>query len=279
MRLGVMVGTLASCASLMAQTPPMPTGWLDTAPPPSEKFPVEWYSTQDPYHPTPDGGVVHTDAPVIGAPFTGTIVVSGQASVPGRPSVASRMRTVMVRDSAGRTRIEMLPLEVDGVLARTPGGPIGKIEVNDAATHCTFGWVEPPQTGVGKAASVRCLPRTIRFQADGMESKMTKQVAETLHPFPWQTLQIEPLGEKIVAGMKAVGIRQTLADTQTSPGQPQVTEIWWSPEIKEILVSKPVGDATGRSTIEMTDIKRLEPDPALFYPPAGYKIVSGAPPF
>jgi hypothetical protein len=102
---------------------------------------------------------------------------------------------------------------------------------------------------------------------------MTRQVAETTHPFPSQTLQIEPLGQKVVAGLKAFGIRQTLTDPNIYSGVPQVTEIWWSPEIKEILPAKPIGEPAGRYTIEMMDIKVQEPDPALFYPPAGYKIV------
>jgi hypothetical protein len=263
-------------AKCFAQTPTARTGSIDTAPPPSAKFPAEWYSAQDPFHPTPDGGVVHTDAPVIGAPFTGTIVASAQVSMSGRPSVASSMRTVMTRDSAGRTRIEALPLEIEGTQATAPGGPGGKIEVDDVVTHCTFGWVEPVPAGAERTASVQCLPRTIIVQPDGMYSKMMRQTAETLHPFPGQTVQIEPLGEKVVGGVQAFGIRQTLTDANASPVQPQVTEIWWSPEIKEIVLTKPIGDSA-RATIEMTDIRRKEPDPAQFYPPAGFKIVIGRP--
>jgi hypothetical protein len=92
-------------------------------------------------------------------------------------------------------------------------------------------------------------------------------------------MQIEPLGEKTIAGVKALGIRQTLTDAHISSGKPQVTEIWWSPEIKEMLEAKPIGDPAGRPTIEMIDIQRNEPDPAQFYPPVGYKIVTGALPF
>ena len=44
-----------------------------------------------------------------------------------------------------------------------------------------------------------------------------------------------------------------------------------------MLEAKPIGDPAGRFTIEMTVIKRQEPDAALFYPPAGYKIVTGRP--
>lgn len=279
MRLGATAAALVLCAKLVAQAPPTPTGWLDTAPPPSEKFPAEWYSAQDPYYPLPDGGVVHTNAPVVGAPFSGTAVMSSEVAVPGRPPMKGRTRTFTMRDSAGRTRTEELAPEMDGRPTMRPdlGNGQIRIEVNDVVTHCSFRWVEPARAEADKTASVQCLPRTVTMQPDGMESKMTRQMAETVHPFPWQTSQIEPLGEKVIAGVKALGIRQTVTDTHMSAGQPQVMEIWWSPEIKEILEAKPFGDATGRFTIDMTDIKRLEPDPALFYPPAGYKIVTGSP--
>ncbi len=280
MRLGATVGLLVLCAKLMAQTPPAPTGRLDVAPPPSEKFPADWYAAQDPYHPAPDGGVVQTNAPVVRAPFSGTTVMSSAVSVPGRPPMKARMRTFTMRDSAGRTRTEEeLAPQMEGMPA-TPASLVNRqIEVNDVVTHCSFRWVEPARTEADKTASVQCGPRTVTMQPDGMEGKMARQVAETVHPFPWQTMQIEPLGEKVVAGVKALGIRQTVTDAHMNAGQPQVTEIeiWWSPEIKQMVEMKPIGDPAGRPAIEMTDIKRGEPDPALFYPPAGYKIVTQFP--
>lgn len=268
-----LIGATVLCARLMAQAPPAPTGWLDTAPPPSVKFPAEWYSAHDPYHPAPDGGVVHTTAPVVGAPFTGTSVLLTRISPPGEVPRYTRMRAVTMRDSAGRTRTEE-EFEMDGMPAVVASQSNRQIEVNDVVTHCSFHWVEPTTTGADRTATVQCLPRTVTLQPDdGMESKMTRHVVETLHPGPGETVQIQPLGESVVAGLKAVGIRQT----DIIPGRTLVTEIWWSPEIKETLLMKPIGDTAGEPTIELTDIKREEPDPALFYPPAGYKIVTGAP--
>jgi len=277
MRLRATVGAFVLCAKLLAQVPPALTTWLDTAPP-SEKFPAEWYSarTQDTYHPTANGGT--WPSPLVGIPFTGTIVMSAPNSQPGQGPRFSREFTM--RDSKGRTRIEDVA-DVDGMPAAIASQIKSRITVNDVVSHCSFDWVEPATNEADKIAIVQCGPHTVTLQptVDGMEIKMTKQVVETTHPFPWQTLQIEPLGEKVVAGVKAVGIRQTLTDMHSSSGRPQVTEIWWSPEIKEMLEAKPLGDAEGRFTIEMTEIKRDEPDPAQFYPPEGYKIVPGALPF
>jgi hypothetical protein len=276
MRLVGMVGALMLCARLLAQAPPAPTGRLDTAPPPSEKFPAEWYSAQDPYHPLPEGGATNSDAPVVGAPFSGTSVMSTEISVPGSAPRFSRMREFTMRDSAGRTRTEE-EFEVDGMPAALASQMKKQIEVNDVVTHCSFRWVEPARSEAEKTATVQCLPRTVTLRPDGMESKMSRQMAETDHPYPGVTSQIEPLGEKVIAGVRALGIRVTTTDAHSDAGQPQITEMWWSPEIKEVVEIKPIGDPAGRPTTEMTDIKRQEPDPALFYPPDGYKIVTEIP--
>jgi hypothetical protein len=273
MRLDATVGTLVLCVKLVAQTPPAPTGRLDTAPPPSEKFPAEWYSAKEPIS-------VTYDAPVVGVPFTGTTVMSTHIDGQGGASVILKVRVITRRDSAGRTRIETHPLELEGIPAPGPAESKGQIfvEVNDTVTHCNFTWTEPARTEADKTASVECGPRTVTLQPDveEMEGKMTRQVAETLHPFPWQTTQIEPLGERVLAGVKTVGIRQTETDSRVKTA-PQVLEMWWSPEIKELVESKSIEGAAGGPTLEMTDIKRQVPDAALFYPPAGYKIETRKP--
>jgi hypothetical protein len=295
MRLSATVGIFVLCAKLVAQVPPTPTGQLET-PPPSERFPAEWYSpqAQDPYHPLPEVEATSSIGSMIGVPFSGTTVMSTRISLPGQAPQFSVLREVTMRDSAGRTRIEQV-FDVDRMPAAIASQMKRQISVNDVVAHCSFDWVEPATKEADKTATVQCFPRPMirrldgteckqpdrveNKQPDGMESKMTRQVGETTHPFPWQTLQIEPLGQKNIAGLNAFGIRQTLIDTNMNAGQPQVTEIWWSPEIKEMLKATPVGDSGGRPTIEMIDIKRNEPDPAEFYPPAGYKIVTGPLPF
>src|ERR1017187_7265456 len=190
MRLGATVGALVLCVKFVAQAPTVPTGRLDTAPPPSEKFPAEWYSEQDPYHQLPEGGAVHTTAPVVGVPFSGTTVMSTYVDEQGRMTL--KVRIIRMRDSAGRTRTETHGLEMEGMPAQRPDQKNGQIEVEvkDTVTHCNFTWTEPATTEADKTAAVQCGPRTVTRlpDEDGMESKMTRQVAETTHPFPWQTI-------------------------------------------------------------------------------------------
>ncbi|WP_144312454.1 hypothetical protein [Terriglobus saanensis] len=77
---------------------------------------------------------------------------------------------------------------------------------------------------------------------------------------------IEPLGAKLLDGVRVLGKRVTRTATAT------VAEGWYSPELQEILVLK-VGDPEVYRA-ELTEIVQKEPDATSFYPPKGYKILS-----
>ena len=84
----------------------------------------------------------------------------------------------------------------------------------------------------------------------------------------------EPLGERQIEGLKVFGMRETKTDLDGS-GNPVRTagvEAWWSPELHEIVQTRSIGEPQ-MPTVELKDVKREEPPAALFYPPAGFKIV------
>lgn len=263
MRSVKLLGFLMLCAIKSVAQASAPTATIDVAPPPSDKFPAQWYPAEE------SPVLTSTTAPTVGAPFTATMVMSTEVTVPGYGSAISKMRTVIIRDSAGRTRTEdgSVP-EIDG-LPHPPSNVVKKqIEVNDAVEHCRFEWAERAATEAEKTATVQCLPREITVEPDGMEATVLKQAAQTITAIPGRTVQIEPLGEKVIAGMRALGIRETTTASQTAGATKSAVEVWWSPEIKQMLETKPIGDSSG-IVIEMTDMKREEPDPALFIPPPG----------
>ena len=51
-----------------------------------------------------------------------------------------------------------------------------------------------------------------------------------------------------------------------------VTETWFSPELHTMVLRKHSDPRLGDSTYRLTDIKRNEPDAALFQPPPGTKV-------
>lgn len=79
--------------------------------------------------------------------------------------------------------------------------------------------------------------------------------------------------------LEAGGTRRTTVVTDTKSGKQQklAVEIWYSPELKELLEMKQIPDENGATQIPdfvLTQIHRGEPDPSLFYPPKGYAIQS-----
>jgi hypothetical protein len=251
------MGVAAGAQQVAAPVPS--TSVVDIAPVASERFPAEWYPPENDY--------THTSAPTVGAPFTGESVMT--MKMQGHPSYELHMRTM--RDGAGRTRTEEFSV---GTVSGADQGGTRQIEVNDVVRHCTFRWVEPVGDRTRQEAQVACLSRKLNWSDDGMEAKMTRQTPEVSSVYPGQKDQTEPLGEKMILGLRALGIRQTRTSTKTDGTMSIfVSEVWWSPELKEMLVAQPIGDTVGMPSIELRDIRRGEPDGALFYPPAGWKIV------
>ena len=123
---------------------------VDEAPPPSERFPAAWYSSQEGQS---------TIAPVAGFPYTATMLLKTVTEVGGdKPPIKAHMVTRMMRDSAGRTRTEeLLGWEMEGYSNPVPTGKTYQIEVNDTVQHCFFRWVEPVERAEDKVATVNCL--------------------------------------------------------------------------------------------------------------------------
>jgi hypothetical protein len=53
-----------------------------------------------------------------------------------------------------------------------------------------------------------------------------------------------------------------------------ISEAWISPELKTTVRQMTSDPRTGTVTTELSNIDRSEPDPVLFNPPAGYKLMN-----
>ena len=62
-----------------------------------------------------------------------------------------------------------------------------------------------------------------------------------------------------------------------------MTEIWYAPELEELLSlhmttkADPQTRATALPSFDLTQVRREDPDPKLFYPPQGYRIQAAYP--
>ena len=86
----------------------------------------------------------------------------------------------------------------------------------------------------------------------------------------------EDLGTQTIEGVSAQGKRETVTIPAGQIGNERpieiVTETWFSPELHTMVLRKHSDPRLGDSTYRLTDIKRNEPDAALFQPPPGAKV-------
>lgn len=89
----------------------------------------------------------------------------------------------------------------------------------------------------------------------------------------------ESLGRQAIEGVDADGTRTTTVIPQGQIGNDRplqiVHERWESAELHVTVLSKHSDPMMGDSVERLTNIRRGEPDPALFAVPAGYQIESG----
>jgi hypothetical protein len=96
---------------------------------------------------------------------------------------------------------------------------------------------------------------------------------EVIMPSHWT---VEELGTKTIEGITVQGTRKTnVVPINTIGNDRQMTmvrEMWKSPELGVVLLSKTEDPRDGVTTTEYSNIRVGEPDPALFQVPSDYTI-------
>ncbi|HWZ52936.1 MAG TPA: hypothetical protein VNW54_15885 [Granulicella sp.] len=261
-------GLLFCCASLCLGQTKAPV-LTNVAPAPSARFPASWYPK--------DSDVGLTEAPQTDAPYTATLVTRVEFLNPKTGERKSLSQsTLQARDGTGRTREEQSMPRPDG-----HGGTAEarEVTVSDPVSHCSFRSMEPWEGPGEPTAMVSCMSRTVHYSGQNMwadamvnEPKEERSVNEVSRS--------EPLGRRMFGDPEASGMRRTRSQTNAQTGKVATLEIeiWYSAELKELLaMTFPVAD-TGAAVgplpgFELTNVRRGEPDAALFDPPNGYRIV------
>lgn len=117
---------------------------------------------------------------------------------------------------------------------------------------------------------------------------VTGQVMESLAPLgmatiataghsKWET-RTENLGTQNVEGVDAEGTRTITTIPAGAIGNERAIEIiyekWFSRELQLVVMSKHSDPRFGEQTYRLTNINRSEPDPSLFSPPHGYRLLT-----
>ena len=99
---------------------------------------------------------------------------------------------------------------------------------------------------------------------------------------PWEgAVKSETLEPKQIEGVRAEGTRTTITIAAGAMGNALpieiVSERWFSPELKVVLLTRRFDPRFGETVYRLTNIVRSEPAPELFKVPADFRIDDGRP--
>ncbi len=225
---------------------------------------------------------------VLGASFgsktglTFTLKTSFEQKLPDGSYIRGYVRTHEARDSAGRYRTET----PQGCYRGDDGKPELEytVNVNDRVAKESFTWDVGPIAGKvvrgTRTASIVSGPTDAaeaqrKAESDAAESERTVKITKLLMP-PHDEYKTEDLGTRTIAGVVTHGTRTTRTIPVGEEGNelPLITvhEEWRAPDVG--LMLRIIDDPRrGRTTTEVEEMTRGEPDASLFAPPPGYKVV------
>lgn len=257
--------------------------------------------------------------PIVGAPYSAQRISEHvQVGADGTRFTTNNQQETIYRDSEGRVRTErpaiMGPnapagapviVEIEDPVANvsytldtqkkvahrvayaapTPNGQAGGVggsflrggqwftSTNGAAAAMTMAPPPPSPSSTSLTASISTSPVPSRAAVTASSG--------TGRPQP--ELTTEDLGQQVIEGVAAEGHRTVQTWPAGAVGNDRpfqvVSETWFSPEIKETVLSKYSDPRSGENTTKLTNISRSEPDASLFMPPADYTVVDETGPF
>lgn len=217
------------------------------------------------------------------APYSGTVKTTFVQKLPDGNSIHGVLISHEARDSAGRTmsqtvqgcsfgedgqRHERLMTRVDDPIAKT----MANWKTGEAGEQKRV-WIthlDVPQP------TTKLTPEELALLAD------RQKAFEAGMAYFQKGYKSEDLGTKQINGIAAQGSRLTRTIPAGEEGNDKpitvVTETWRSADLAMTLYAAQDDPRRGRITMEFQDLEMGEPDPALFAPPSGYKVIENPAP-
>lgn len=221
---------------------------------------------------------------VTNAPYTATATTESTQALADGNKIVNKTSSFVARDSQGRTRRETDLRRIGTMQVDSPK----MVFINDPTTHTQYiftpgggdatkvirsdgTWKEGPQIiDLHSTRERRMKEKTIVTIQGAHEGQQNKESSEQV--------KHEDLGTQTIEGVSAQGKRETVTIPAGQIGNERpieiVSETWFSPELHTMVLRKHSDPRMGESVYRLTDIKRNEPDAALFQPPAGAKVRS-----
>jgi hypothetical protein len=225
--------------------------------------------SQAPVH-APDGGTREriqsiSIPPKAGASFTAVVVTEWTRLLEDGTTTTVKNHRTIARDSSGRIFQERRFFSPTGDKQETR---LSNLEYADPTRHEFY----------------NCVPATLictvsaYYESASTPANMPSSV--TL-PNGAGTITRENLGQKSISDLDVVGSREI---TTINPGangykapEPTIKEFWYSPRLDLNLIVKRFEPRGGAQNLTVQNIDLSEPDPKLFAPPPGYKIIHTEP--
>jgi hypothetical protein len=218
---------------------------------------------------------------VTNAPYTATAVTETTQILGDGNKIVNKTSSSVARDSQGRTRRETTFSRLGPLQVESPK----MIFINDPTTHTQYilkNGGEGTKVVRGEAGwSVK--PEIIELHSTRTKTLKEKMIVTSRgvaedQPGKESTEQVkhEDLGTQSIEGVSAEGKRETVTIPAGQIGNERpieiVSETWYSPELHTMVVRKHSDPRVGETVFRLTEIKRTEPDAALFQAPAGMKM-------
>jgi hypothetical protein len=220
--------------------------------------------------------------PVKDAPYSADIVTEIVQQLPDGNRIERRSTSTVARDTDGRVRREQqlaaigpfLPQRDSRVVTITD--PVGKVHysldaVRKVAMRSPLMFTKRIERPATSHDAEHSQSSSVGHDADATHFQL--RVPATATP---QQVHTEMLGTMELSGVPAEGTRTTLTIEAGAIGNQApisvVTESWYSPELKTIVLSRRTDPRFGETTYRLENIVRAEPAADLFQVPPDYKI-------
>jgi hypothetical protein len=227
---------------------------------------------------------------VKGAPYSATAVTESTQVLADGNRIVNKSSTFLARDGEGRTRREMPkglgPLPVDMPRMVMISYPDRKTEYMKNHKKKTADVIKRVE---GKGVFVYQTGKEQRERQEIEQKIKIKTNAESAGAFHVETggevkhvefggeVKHEDLGPQVIQGISCTGTREIRTIPAGAIGNEQPIEItsetWMSPELKTVILSKHRDPRFGETVYQLTDLKRDEPNQALFQVPSDYRII------
>jgi hypothetical protein len=222
-----------------------------------------WAQEQPTTH-APDGNswerIQSIDVPeVTSAPFTATVTTELTKVLADNSKQTNWNHRTIARDSSGRVFQERRFFAPNGDKVTTP---LSELDYVDPNRHELY--------------ICKPMAKTCNLYPYNAPQKVALMPAGPL-PNGRGTVERQALGQKTIDDIEVIGSREITTLNAGAVGnektEPIVKEFWYSPRLQINIITKRFDPRFGVQNFIVSNINQSEPNPKLFEPPDGYRVV------